>query len=299
MKTLPILFLVPALLQAESRTSTNYTLVQETTTEGYGQRSSSTNYTLDDSGHGGAVASSTSYTHRDGFAGQLLDPALLTITGASSVSEHITRDLDADLVYDDGTTELDAPVIWSINSGPLASVSASGLVTPQTVYQNTAAWVRADYQGLSDLHRIVVVDFLKDNFESYGSDGIPDSWQISNFGLPPNNDASPAENPDGDPWDNLSEYLTGYDPTDPLSFLCFEITEIDSQVTFELSKMVPGTKYTLFESSDLGQTELWAATSETTVSVELPNVTTPKAEIEIPNMGQQNLFFRLEVSPDE
>ncbi len=51
-------------------------------------------------------------------------------------------------------------------------------------------------------------------------DGIPNSWETQYFGGPTNALASADD--DGDGADNLTEYISGYDPTDPNSV--FEIT---------------------------------------------------------------------------
>lgn len=300
MKIAFLLLLIPTLACAESRTSSNYTLIQETTTDSYGQRSSSPNYTLDDSGNGGNVSSSTNYTHRDGFAGQLLDPASISVTPfVSTVPEESSTQLTTDLTYDDGTIEADITPTYTSQSELSATVSSSGLVQTQPIVGNTSVIIQAEHLGLTSSANFIITNDDPDNFLAYGSDGLPDNWQVSNFGLPPNADAAPTENPDGDNWDNFSEYLTGFDPNDPTSALCFEITEVASEVTFELTKMIPGTRYLIFTSNDLAQNNPWATAIETTVPEEVPNVQQEKAEIEIPTPTGEKQFFRLEVEPDE
>jgi hypothetical protein len=54
-------------------------------------------------------------------------------------------------------------------------------------------------------------------------DGLPDAWQIQFFGSISSPDARPEADPDGDGFDNLSEYVAGTNPTDQNSLL-----ELDS-----------------------------------------------------------------------
>ena len=50
--------------------------------------------------------------------------------------------------------------------------------------------------------------------EDSDDDGLPDEWEIQYFG---HLNYSGADDPDGDGYNNLTEYLQGSDPTDPQS----------------------------------------------------------------------------------
>ncbi|MEM9081413.1 MAG: hypothetical protein AAGC74_12055 [Verrucomicrobiota bacterium] len=296
MKIAPLLLLLPTLACAESRTSTNYTLIQETTTNSYGQRSISTNYTLDDSGHGGSVAASTNYTHRDGFAGQLLDPESLAMTATPDpVDEESPTQISTTLVYDDGTTQPNVTPNYTPASGPVSSVSVTGLAQTEAVYQNTTASIEANLSGLTGTITFTVANTNPDNYQEYSSDGLPDDWQITHFGLPPNSNAGPTQNPDGDPQDNLFEYLTGYDPNDPNDFFTFEITgRSGTTANFTASKLIPDTLYTLNRSPDLGQNNPWLPIQTISVTSETNNA--PFADNTAPNTPNAKAFYQIEVS---
>ena len=48
-------------------------------------------------------------------------------------------------------------------------------------------------------------------------DGIDDAWQVQYFGLPPNANAGPLRDPDGDGRNNRDEWIAGLSPADPAS----------------------------------------------------------------------------------
>lgn len=246
-----LLFAGAGTAAAQSRSSANYTLVQESSSPGL--RSTSGDYTLDDSS-GSGVASSANYLHKDGFAGQLTDPASLNLTVTPNPApESSSVQLGADLVLDDDTLVTGVTASWSPIFGPVGSIQAGGLAQTGTVYQDTGALVAALYLGVGSTLPIVVTDTDPDNFQSYAADGLADAWQVGNFGLPPNSDAAPGANPDMDPYDNEFEFLTGYDPNDGGDFFRFVMTgKAGGTASFTASKLIPGTRYTLERTEDLG-----------------------------------------------
>ncbi len=71
-----------------------------------------------------------------------------------------------------------------------------------------------------------VISFQRDTRPVTGSDGLPDAWMTQYFGHPDprSSDSSRAgDDPDGDGWTNLEEFLAGTDPTSAAS--CVRITE--------------------------------------------------------------------------
>ena len=113
---------------------------------------------------------------------------------------------------------------WGIVGGPIASISPGGLATATAVYQNTTATVSGDRVDLKGVLDLTVLNVLPDNFGSYAGDTIDDAWQVFHFGLD-NPLAAPGANPDGDPNDNLFEFLAKLDPKDGSSFLHLELRQ--------------------------------------------------------------------------
>jgi len=232
------------------RSSADYTLFHETTTGASGGRSTSADYTLDTSGDtAGSESTSTDYRHRDGFAGQLVDPAGIEISTSPHhvINEGGSRQLVADILNDDDTVGAPITPTWSIVSGPLASIDSGGLVTTDIVYENTPAVAGASYLGLSGTFDLFVVDIDTDNYGSYAGDGLADWWQVGHFGID-NPDAAPGVDVDGDSHDNDAEYLSLTDPHDADSHLTSILTSPD---TIELSKVIFLSTYTLMRSTDL------------------------------------------------
>jgi len=226
-------FCLPISVRAGS--SANYTLAPEALDHG-GQRGTSTNYTLNPSAMPGGHGTSAAYTLRTGFAGQLADAIATAIEIAASpltVNEGSTRQLSGTLIFDDLSTQPLAAtsITWSVQSGPLVSISTSGLVTAATVYQDTAAIAQGTYQSLNDTVTLTVLNTLPDNFGTYAADAIDDDWQVQYFGLPPNANAAPGADPDFDGQSNLFEFTAGIVPTNAASFFRIEAAAVPDQPT--------------------------------------------------------------------
>lgn len=213
---------------------------------------------VNDGAIGGIVGISGDTTvARHGFVGQIYDAVALEL-GASpaQVDEGQTRQLTAVEVMDDQTTlALDpAEVEWVNNSDALTSISAAGLATAGTVFQDSLANVGGTRAGLADPDGfdLTVINVGEDDFGSYAADGIDDDWQVDFFGIG-NPEAAPGENPDGDRDDNLMEFLAGFDPTDASQFFQFKIEGFSNPGTLDLklNKVIPGRVYHLLESGNL------------------------------------------------
>ncbi len=223
-------------------------------------RASSANYLVDTSSDpvAGGSAQSVTYSARSGFAGQLVDTvALEAFAGSEAIAETDQVQLNAGFAMDDGTLSLIHPTTarWVPKSGPILEVDATGLLTSGKVFSDSPAEVAVRLYGFQTTLSLSVLDTMQDNFEEYGSDGLPDNWQVANFGLPPNNRAAPGSDPDGNRQNNLMEYLAGTDPNDPASR--FEVIIIpplvEGQFSLQITPVVPGTKYTLRRNSSLDQ----------------------------------------------
>ncbi len=253
-----LLLAFAASAQAGPRTSTDYNVPADTTDAG-GQRTTSAAYTNDGS-LGGITSISTvafpAQTAKAGYLGQLTEVAALQLAATpATVDETATRQLSAAQLLDDDSLNLLAAtdVTWSVQSGPLTGIDASGLATAATVYQDTAATAQGDYAGFTGTLGLTVLDSTADNFGSYAGDGLGDDWQFLHFGL--NNPlAAPLLDPDGDGQNNAFEFTAGLIPTDTLSRFNLSIAPVPGQpgqkdIVFD--PIVAGRSYTVMTSPDL------------------------------------------------
>jgi hypothetical protein len=182
----------------------------------------------------GGQGTSTAYTLRSGFAGQLADAIATAIelsASPSTVNESAASQLSATLIFDDLSSQplAASSVTWSVESGPLAGISSHGLATAATVYQDRAAIARGTYQSLTDTITLTVLNTLPDNFGTYAADGIDDDWQVQYFGLPPNANAAPNVDPDFDGQNNLFEFTAGLVPNSASSVFRIEVASVPGQ----------------------------------------------------------------------
>jgi hypothetical protein len=220
-----------------------------------GGLSTSPSYSADISHSVGVAAASANYTLSGGFAGQAEGGTSIVIyLSPAELAESGTGQLTAELVAADGSTRnplAAESVVWTIVSGPLASISATGLVTAAVTYQPTRATVRATSGAYTSAGYFTVDNTIPDNYGSYAGDSLPDDWQVRHLGL--NHPApGPAHDADADGFDNLFEYNAGLDPVDPRSTLAMGISgTIDGKPLFSITPWVSGVTYTLLGSSDL------------------------------------------------
>lgn len=214
---------------ADFRTSASYSITTETADAG-GARTTSTNYTSDGSlgGTVGISAGATSATvAKYGYIGQLYDLFGYGLLASDYYPAELgTTQLFPVRTADDGSNVVipTTGINFSLLSGPLASVSATGLVTAGAVYQNTTAMIGAtssQFAGQLTLP-INVQETTPDNFGSYAGDGLDDAWQFQYFG-PDNPLAAPGADADGTGQTNLFKYTAGLNPLDPNSRFVLEI----------------------------------------------------------------------------
>jgi len=237
MKTHSVLLLamITAAAHGGPRTSTDYSLTTEISDAG-GERSASSIYT-NDSSIGGVVGISTAASPaeiaKNGYIGQLYDmTAGLALSAASqTVNENANDQITAGNLLDDSTLLAlpAASVTWSIASGPLTSINASGLATAGIVYQNTSATVQGIYAGNILSLGLTVLDSLPDNFGGYAGDGVGDGWQMQYFGPAPNPNAGPNVDFDGTGQTNLFKHIAGLNPLDPSSRFVLKIEPVPGQ----------------------------------------------------------------------
>lgn len=209
-------------VHADPRTSASYSIPTDTV-DSAGARVTSASYSNLGS-MGGITGISTvtapAETVKAGFIAQLYEITGLTLTAASlTVNEGDTDQLEAWQALDDGTflAVRSNSVAWSIVNGPLTTIGTRGLATAGIVFTNTPATAQGSYLGLTGTLTLSVLNVNIDDYQTYASDGIDDNWQFTYFGLPPNANAAPAIDPDGDGQNNYFEYTAGIDPTNSAS----------------------------------------------------------------------------------
>ncbi|MFZ2281023.1 MAG: hypothetical protein WAW39_24705, partial [Prosthecobacter sp.] len=110
--------------------------------------------------------------------------------------------------------------------------------------------VQGSYLGLSGTLGLTVLDTVPDNFGTYASDGLPDSWQLQYFGA--NNPlAAPTADASGTGQNNLFKYTAGLNPTDPASRFITSVGHAPGSYTLVISPRLPDRTYTVQFSTDL------------------------------------------------
>lgn len=282
--------------------SASYKLLSAPALGGGGQVGNGSNIQADLSVGGLAGGSASQVTaggaqERFHYIGQLFDITGIEVEGSPlTVDEGGARQLQAVAILDDETEVAlsGSEVKWSVLLGPLSGITSSGLATADSVYADAAATVQASSQGVDGQLGLTVLNTNGDDFRAYGGDGLPDDWQVGHFGLPPNVDAAPEANPDFDPYDNLTEFLTGYSPVDPGAFFQLSVIEIaGSRATLELSKVVPGTRYRIERRKNLVD-DSWLELMSFTSLSELLGY-----KVEDPAAAGPRWFYRVGVEPEQ
>ncbi|MDH4454053.1 MAG: hypothetical protein QE570_12835 [Verrucomicrobiota bacterium] len=204
-------------VHAATRSSASYSTTTETL-DIAGGHSTSASYSSD--GSAGVIAGVSNVAApvvvaRNGYIGQLYEIATLQITATPlTVNEGGTRQLGAVPVLDDATTFVvpATGIAWSLQSGPVSGINASGLATAATVYENTTATAQGEFEGKRGTLVLTIVNVGMDDFGSYAGDGLPDGWQVQHFGLS-GPSSGPTLDPDFDGLQNRLEYSLNLNPS--------------------------------------------------------------------------------------
>lgn len=223
---------LPLFVHAQ-RSSANYSITSETI-DAFGESGASASYANRGSGGTiGGTGTSAAYNVKHGYISQLTEVTGLEITATpTTLSEYGTRQLDAALSLDDGSSSAvdSSSVAWSVLSGPILSISPGGLAAPAIVYQDTLATVQGSFQGFLDTLGLTVLNIDPDDYRSYAGDGVDDAWQVANFGEE-NPNAAPGNDPDGDGQNNHFEYFADTNPNNSLSLFQLSIARVPAQPT--------------------------------------------------------------------
>jgi hypothetical protein len=149
-------------------------------------------------------------------------------------------------------------------SGPVFSISASGLATSTNVFQDSSATVSGSFQSSSGQGNFTVVNVGTDDYKEYAGDGIDDAWQVQYFGQPPNPLAGPNADADGTGQTNLFKYVAGLNPLDGSRFILqiafvngqpgqknivFSPRLVDRMYTVKAKLSITGVSYTALPNS--------------------------------------------------
>lgn len=243
---------------AQSRTSAAYAIAPETMSSAGGAATSASYRQTSTVGGITGVSQAAGGKARQGFAAQLFEVTALQISAAQgTLNETASLALAAVLLLDDATTASlpGTSITWSIQSGPLASITSAGLATAATVPASTAATAQGSYGGFTGSLALTVLDSLPDNFGAYAGDGLGDDWQVQFFGQPPNANAAPLADPDFDGQTNVFEFTAGIIPTDANSRFQLRIEPVPGQPSQKAIIFAPrfaSRTYTVTSSPSLG-----------------------------------------------
>ena len=193
---------------------------------------------------------------KSGSAGQLYDVTRLDLTAApTTLDEGGSSQLLTTATLDDTTRlRLSAPEVrWRVFLGPVESIGSNGVVQFGTVFQDSVASIQAGYQNRFAGARFRIRNVGLDDFGIYAHDGIPDLWQVQQFGAN-NPRGTAAADPDGDGQNNLFEYMAGLSPTNAESHFTLEMADLPdlpNQKALIFSPRLAGRTYLLEVSTNL------------------------------------------------
>jgi hypothetical protein len=181
-----------------------------------------------------------------------------------------------------GTFSLDATTLSYAAAGYYSTASVADLAGGGYYDRLQARF--SDGTHLSPTFTVRIVGFRPDAWPYNAPDGIPDAWMGSYFGSA--NGSTASADPDGDGYDNLSEYLLGTDPSDAGS--AFKLTQLGAQ-TLEWTAQ-PYALYELETSTDL---QVWQSAQLLShgSTATMQSTTVPLAE------GQPARFYRVRRVP--
>ena len=243
---------------------------------------------------GGAASAGAKAVARNGFAGQLFEATNLVLNASPlAINEGGTSQLAAIATLDDGTVSHLAgrDLFWRVSSGPVVSIGAQGLLTAANVYQRSSARIEGRYPGKNSFIDIGVLNVGDDDFGIYAHDGLPDLWQVQNFGENNPRGVSSAD-ADGDDQSNFAEFIAGTSPTNAESHFSIELATLPgepSQKYLLFSPRLYDRSYTVEYSLDLGA-GFKPLTNASQLDFDATRVVLD------PNATEPNKFYRVKIS---
>ncbi len=124
------------------------------------------------------------------------------------------------------------------------------------------------------------------------SDGLPDAWQMQNFGSITDPQAAPTADPDGDGFNNLQEYLAGTNPQNAADFLRLNSVNISGGAISLRFTAVAGKTYSVLWNDDL-KNGAWTKL----VDVSAQSITGPITVNDPVSGNNAQRFYRLVMLP--
>jgi hypothetical protein len=273
--------------------------------DGGGLRTSSANYTMDNSIGGiGGISSASADTAKNGYIGQLTEVVGVVVTAQPNpVGVGSTTLLSGTATLDDRTvTSLSgSDVAWSSSSEPypVASISGGGVLSPADVYAVTPAFVPAIVDGyyLGATSNTTLEVFAPDSI----GDGIADWWRQTYFDVatPTNSHDCATCDADGTGQDNLFKFVAGLNPTNPASVFVLKVAPVagqPTQKTLTYNPILIGFRQTYTVQYRTNLTGGAAYATLTTTSALTTNV--PQAQVTVTDLSatQTQKFYRVNIS---
>lgn len=232
---------------------------------------------------------------KNNYIGQLYDITGIELESAqATIPEGETSQLNVAFAMDDGTMlGFGAAVLdWTVDAELVEIDADTRVATARPVYKDETTSVAVRLGELeSNSLALQISDVDADNYLGYGSDGLDDVWQIGFYGLPPNANASPDFDSDGDGYDNAKEYLLGFSPVDGNDYFQATIALGDEPglVDLVINRVIPERLYTVKLGSDL-------KTYPTEVATIDVSTTETGRRIEGISLSGDTTFLRVEVA---
>jgi len=239
----------------------------------------------------GGISSTTPDTAKHGYIGQLSEVISISVTSApTAVNEGGTSQLSGTAILDDSTVSRlsGSDVSWGSVTYPLQSIDGNGLAAAvANVYAAPVGTILGSYLGVIGGTSVEVLG-------PYANGGIPDSWQVQYFGLPPNPNAAPTADVDGTGQNNLFKYTAGLDPTNPASVFVLKIASIVGQPTQKnliFNPEVSGRTYTTEFTTNLVGTPY-----ATLPGIDGPTTNGTEVTVTDTNAVEPQKFYRISIS---
>lgn len=280
-------------------------VISTSSIDGGGMRTSSANYTVDNSIGGiGGISSASADTTKNGYIGQLTEVVGVVVTAQPNpVGVGSTTLLSGTATLDDSTVASlsGSDIAWSSPNEPypVASISGGGVLSPADVYAVTPAFVPAIVDGyyLGATSNMTLEVFAPDSI----GDSIPDWWRQAylNVATPTNSHDCATCDADGTGQDNLFKFVAGLNPTNPASMFVLKVAPVAGQPTQKTLTYNPiligfGQTYTVQYRTNLTGGAAYATL--TTTSALTTNV--PQAQVAVTDLGatQTQKFYRVNIS---
>jgi len=141
--------------------------------------------------------------------------------------------------------------VWTLYALDITNLQMTGSVTITNVSGSPSRLIRWGTDGLAFRTTggqvFIIRTFLADD---RNNNGLPDSWEMQNFGSLGAAGGGPNDDPDGDGFSNLQEYRAGMNPHvfDPVRFMAAQMVPGGMQLSIFAN---PSNSYSLMVSTNL------------------------------------------------